>query len=166
MDRALRVWRLFPTQIESDLRIHCHGLRIADWHSGRLSSRELLVLLNGLPEDSEFKKASERTYRIVKYCGDNPELKGKYLRLKAIGAPPKDCELLVEYLDWTFDQKLQARTVRELAALRPEPDFTGVTEPEQIILANLRAQEMQRLDDSFDAHLMAGLHGAKGGEST
>lgn len=37
------MWRLFPRQIASDLR-RFFGIRIADWHQGRMSSHELLEL--------------------------------------------------------------------------------------------------------------------------
>jgi hypothetical protein len=56
----------FPTEIESDLLDE--NRRIGEWHTypayfkngsfvGRMSSRELLVILAHLPSDSEFKKA-------------------------------------------------------------------------------------------------------------
>lgn len=57
------LWCRYPDQIESDLKIHCHGTDIRWWHRGdrdergclKLSSRLLLNLIRGLPEDSEFK---------------------------------------------------------------------------------------------------------------
>jgi hypothetical protein len=47
---------LFPTQIEADLALH-YGCSIGDWHRGTMSSRRLLVLLDGLPDRSRFKGA-------------------------------------------------------------------------------------------------------------
>jgi hypothetical protein len=55
--QALSVWMLFPTQIETDLKAHYPGCSIGQWHRGEMSSRELLVLLNGLPDRSRFKGA-------------------------------------------------------------------------------------------------------------
>lgn len=58
--------RSFPTQIEADLHKY-YRLDIADWHRGTVkdgvpvvSSRKLLVLVDGLPEDSEYRTAFER----------------------------------------------------------------------------------------------------------
>ncbi len=47
-------WRLFPREIESDLHLY-HLLDIGDWHSGEMSSRKLLIYLDGLPGDSWYK---------------------------------------------------------------------------------------------------------------
>lgn len=62
---ALYLLKRYPKEIESDL---LPGIDIADWHRGtrdefgmlKLSSRRLLVLLDKLPEESEYKKWSER----------------------------------------------------------------------------------------------------------
>ena len=51
--------RLWPTEIEADLSRY-HRRSIGDWWQGRMSSRELLVLLRHLPEDSAYKTESER----------------------------------------------------------------------------------------------------------
>ena len=50
------LWASFPTQIEADLQ-SVYGRRIAEWHRGDMTSRELLSLLNNLPERSAFKGA-------------------------------------------------------------------------------------------------------------
>lgn len=47
--------RLYPTEIEAGLRAHYPGCTIGDWWQGRMSSRELLVLLRHLPDDSAYK---------------------------------------------------------------------------------------------------------------
>ena len=66
MKRLIRkVWpaivriRNWPNQIESDLQRY-YQLNIADWHQGAMSSRRLLALLEGLPEESAYKTAFER----------------------------------------------------------------------------------------------------------
>lgn len=52
---ALKFVRAYPHEIEADLAFR--GIDIADWHRGDMSSRRLLVLLEGLPEGSLFKTA-------------------------------------------------------------------------------------------------------------
>jgi hypothetical protein len=54
---AIPLWATFPKQIEASLRAHYHDCNIGQWHSGELSSRELLVLLEAMPDDSEYKLA-------------------------------------------------------------------------------------------------------------
>lgn len=51
--------RLWPREIEADLQRYYH-LDVADWHTGRLSSRRLLVLLDQLPDASRYKTEYER----------------------------------------------------------------------------------------------------------
>lgn len=50
-------WSRFPKQIAAGLRAHYHGAHIRQWHTGEMSSRELLELLDGMPEESEYKRA-------------------------------------------------------------------------------------------------------------
>lgn len=47
-------WKLFAREIECDLSIY-HRLDIGDWHEGRVSSRKVLTLLDGLPNDCWYK---------------------------------------------------------------------------------------------------------------
>jgi hypothetical protein len=47
--------RFFPEEIEADLAFE--GIDIADWHTGEMSSRKLLILLKALDEDGEYKTA-------------------------------------------------------------------------------------------------------------
>lgn len=54
--QALWIWRQFPKQIASDLSQY-HHRRIAEWHSGMMSSYELLELLEFMPERGAFKTA-------------------------------------------------------------------------------------------------------------
>lgn len=94
---AMGWWLRFPTEIAADLRIHCHGLEIADWHYGTrdprgwlvISSRRLLELIDNLPDRSAFKLARDgwpedtqilakiheenALYRASKYVGGNNE---------------------------------------------------------------------------------------------
>jgi hypothetical protein len=51
--------RSWPHQIEADLARYYH-LDIADWHTGVMTSRRLLALLEQLPDDSVYKTAFER----------------------------------------------------------------------------------------------------------
>ncbi len=52
-------WRLFPREIECDLSLY-HHIDIAEWHAGILSSRKLLALLDGLPDESWYKLSVAR----------------------------------------------------------------------------------------------------------
>lgn len=47
-------WRLFPREIECDLSIY-HHIDIGDWHTGKISSRKILNLLDGLPPECWYK---------------------------------------------------------------------------------------------------------------
>lgn len=47
-------WKLFSREIESDLSIY-HRRDIGEWFTGEMSSRKLLVLTDGLPDESWFK---------------------------------------------------------------------------------------------------------------
>lgn len=60
MLEAVRVWLLAPTAIEADFRFR--GLRIADWLTGSMSSREFLVLVRHLDDDSAFKTLAPNPY--------------------------------------------------------------------------------------------------------
>jgi hypothetical protein len=124
-----------------------------------MSSRELLVLLDGLPETSNFKAAAERAYRVVAYRGDKPELQGKQLLMRAVGRAPKDVEVVAEYVDWTYDRKLLARNTREQVALRGDGDFRGLIEPLQEILADLQQKTVDERIAKGRAHIEAGLYG-------
>lgn len=128
-----------------------------------MSSRELLELLAGLPETSRFKEASERTFRVVEYRGDDPELQGKLLLMPGYGKPAKDVEVVAEYVDWTYEQKLAARNVRELVMLRNDgrdstPDLTGLMEP---LYEALDARKRRKRDDRLAkarSHIDKGLY--------
>jgi len=52
----MALWARYPTEIEHDLSRY-HGRRIAEWHQGQMSSRELLALVVYLPDDSAYQGA-------------------------------------------------------------------------------------------------------------
>lgn len=54
---AIARWKPFAAKIEADFRQHYHGITVAQWHRGEMSSREFLVLLDELPEQSRYKGA-------------------------------------------------------------------------------------------------------------
>lgn len=49
---------MFPREIESGLDQYSK-FDIGDWHAGRLSSRKLLAILDGLPGESWYKLSSD-----------------------------------------------------------------------------------------------------------
>ena len=53
---ALWIWSQYPREIASDLSQY-HHRRIAEWHSGEMSSYELLELLEFMPDRGAFKTA-------------------------------------------------------------------------------------------------------------
>ena len=65
MAEAIPRWRLFPREIEHDLSLY-HDRDIGDWHEGRMTSRKLLVLLDGLPDDSWYKLSARAMIERVK----------------------------------------------------------------------------------------------------
>lgn len=52
---AIAVWRQYPTAIEAELADRGHD--IADWHRGRMSSRQLLTLLRHPRRDGAYEAA-------------------------------------------------------------------------------------------------------------
>lgn len=65
MREAIPLWKVFPREIECDLSLY-HHVDIGDWHTGRMSSRKLLVLLSGLPAESWYRISSEAFLEEVK----------------------------------------------------------------------------------------------------
>lgn len=51
------MWLKYPKQIESGLCTEYPGLDIGQWHRGEMSSRKLIVLIEGLSGDSWFKQS-------------------------------------------------------------------------------------------------------------
>lgn len=45
----------YPKALETGFRSHYSNTNIGDWHTGVMSSRELIALAEGLPDDSWFK---------------------------------------------------------------------------------------------------------------
>lgn len=150
---AIAVWRLYPTQIESGLSLFYHR-NIDEWLADdpSMSSRELLGLIEGLPEDSDFKKARDRTFRVAERDGKLMLYPAVVIDTDGITHPvelPADAELITQFVDWTHDRKIAARNARETAALRMElrhagqgydVDFSGLTEPLHQIVADRQQQ--------------------------
>lgn len=156
MPQAVGLWRHYPNQIEADLALH-YGRSIGEWHRGEMSSRELLVLLAGLPETSTFVTASQRSFRVIDYNG------AIYLT-PALGTLKPGAKLVAEYVDWTHDRKILARVARELAAGRADgndyqPDFTGVQEPLRQILQDREAAAEDEFISKAREHVRSGLYG-------
>lgn len=51
--------RRFHNEIEADL-LREYSIDLADWHTGKISSRKVLALLDNLSESSSYKTAYER----------------------------------------------------------------------------------------------------------
>lgn len=58
MPLALAFLKRYPKQIESGLAAEYPGRHIREWHQGRMSSRELLTLIEGMSPDSWFKASA------------------------------------------------------------------------------------------------------------
>lgn len=116
-------WRLFPRQIASDLR-RFFGIRIADWHHGRLKSYELLELFGAVvTEDFETKT---RTIRI-----DFPPEDGAVAKSLRGG-------------ERSLMEQMTAQTANELAVLRAAfvPDADADEYEAQLFLSPWRLREL------------------------
>jgi hypothetical protein len=51
---AFALWRWYSREITADL-LRFYNVDIHDWYSGRMSSSRLIILLEGLPEESMFQ---------------------------------------------------------------------------------------------------------------
>lgn len=71
MTEAVPRWKLFPREIESDLSLY-HLTDFGDWFRGRLSSRKLINLLDGLPADSWYKVS---VYEFTREVAEETERK-------------------------------------------------------------------------------------------
>lgn len=58
-------WKVFPREAEADLSLY-HHIDIGDWHNGKVSSRKLLTLLDGLTPDSWYKQSAAKFVEEVK----------------------------------------------------------------------------------------------------
>lgn len=65
MKEAFPRWKLFPREIEAGLQAE-YGIDIGDWHEGRMSSRRLMTLTDGLSSDSWFKHAAAQFIEELK----------------------------------------------------------------------------------------------------
>lgn len=57
MGEALLLFRRYPKQIESGLETEYPGRDIGQWHRGEMSSRKLMVLIEGLSAESWLKQS-------------------------------------------------------------------------------------------------------------
>ena len=120
-------------------------------------SRELLVLLEELPEESSFKQARDLTMRLVEH-------EEKLLLFHAHGALPDGAKLIAEFVDWTFERKLLARNTRELVALRGDldnqldTDLNNLLEPlDALLVARERQKQVENVQGAKRA-IRAGLY--------
>lgn len=58
---AVWVWRQHPNEIEASIRKEYPNDDIMDWHRGTMSSRRLLVLIEGLSDRSPYKREISAT---------------------------------------------------------------------------------------------------------
>lgn len=63
---AIPLWKLFPREIEAGLETYYPGREIGQWHTGEISSRKLLVLVDGFPSDSWYRMRAERWVKDMK----------------------------------------------------------------------------------------------------
>jgi hypothetical protein len=106
-----------------------------------MSSRELLVLIEELPEASKFKIARDRTLRVCSFEGKN------YTFARA-GELPEGVEHFATVVDWTKAEHVQARIAREVAAARGgEVDFTGLIPP---VEAAIQERAKNKQDDLIE----------------
>ncbi|QBP31886.1 tail assembly chaperone [Mycobacterium phage GreaseLightnin] len=74
VDIAIDLIKLYPKQIETALPSAYPGRHIREWHQGRMSSRELITLLEGLPPDSWFKSALLADLKVMRNKADRNAL--------------------------------------------------------------------------------------------
>ena len=107
---AQALWVHYPSEIAADLRRE-YGVRIADWHTGAMSSHELLELLQHCDDDGALKTAlregepSDRRRQVM-------QIANELAVLRAIQAPDLDGR------QWQSQFWLTPAKLRELS----EPD--------------------------------------------
>lgn len=77
----VEIWKRYAGQIEADLLRQ--GIDIADWHTGRMSSRRLMVLLKYPLEDEWFTRDCLRGGRQSRSQRVHEEALNEALRLRA-----------------------------------------------------------------------------------
>ncbi|KLO31898.1 hypothetical protein ABW16_01735 [Mycolicibacter heraklionensis] len=116
-----------------------------------MSSRELLALLSDLPETSSFRERVERTHRLVEVIEDGQSS----LRLYSVLTPlPDGAVVEAEFVDWTYDRKIAARTALEVALSRADrggepPSRDGLDEP---LVEALRRREQRKQAEIRDRY--------------
>lgn len=81
MTVLVEVWKRYAGQIEADLLRQ--GIDIGDWHTGRMSSRRLMVLLKYPLEDDWFSRDFVRGGRQSRSQRVHEEALNEALRLRA-----------------------------------------------------------------------------------
>ena len=90
MPEAFERWSHYSKEIACDLRHFYPGTHIKQWHQGEMSSRELLELLDGLPDEgandpSWFKIAVRADYKRMKdEEAAKPMVEGRVKALKGL----------------------------------------------------------------------------------
>lgn len=123
-----------------------------------MSSRQLLGLIAEFPEHSKYREAAERTIRVVEDPDGGVHLFG------SAGALPEWATEVASYVDWTYDRKIAARLVCEVAAMRADttgdaPDFTGLREPLKQLLIDREHASRARVRAGASGVIRAGLYG-------
>jgi hypothetical protein len=134
----------FPAQLESGISLF-HHRSIGEWHRGDMSSRELLALIEELPETSTFKIARDRTLRICSHGGDREcGHKLEFYTFAGRDDLPDCVEHFATVIDWTKAEHVQARIAREVAASRGgDVDFTGLIPPVDAVIQ----ERQERVED-------------------
>ena len=60
IEEAIATWRWYSREIGADLARFYPGRSIYEWLRGEMDSTELLMLIDGLPDESQFKTWAER----------------------------------------------------------------------------------------------------------
>jgi hypothetical protein len=137
---VLPSWIAFPRQIESGLRAHFHGANIGQWHRGEMSSRELLVLLDGMPEESEYKRALDG----YPYGVERDWTKGEYRQARMVA------EAAVANRSLDLDE-LVGPIESAIAAMRKRNDWPPAWWSDDVRAKVIKAEADARLSDEAAA---------------
>lgn len=78
MLEAIQIWKLYPKQIESGIQAEYPGRHIREWHQGSMSSREFLVLIEGLSADSWFKASTLQDLRRMQAQSERSKMQAAH----------------------------------------------------------------------------------------
>lgn len=134
------IWRQYPREIHSDLSQY-HHREIKEWHDGTMSSYELLVLMEHMPERGAFKTAA----RGGEFSGDEKvwvQIANEIAVLRASYVRGVKGE---EYGSQMFYSPLKLQEMAEKAAAQAEVrhDFYAFASPGR--------SKMNTPDDDYDA---------------